>query len=115
MDSHIEQWVRLPNRRNSERRASVRFQLTLEVRYSVGGRRRSVESGSGRTLDISSSGMSFTADRPLSIGQELDLFVDWPVLLDGVIPLQLVVVRGLRRTWSSSVYDGCLATTGLVG
>jgi hypothetical protein len=40
----------------------------------------------------------FAADRPLSIGQELDLFVDWPVLLDGVIPLQLVMSGVVVRT-----------------
>jgi hypothetical protein len=40
---------------------------------------------------MSSSGLSFTADRPLSIGQKLDLSIDWPARLDGDVQLQLVV------------------------
>jgi hypothetical protein len=40
---------------------------------------------------MSSSGLSFTADRPLSIGQKLDLSIDWPARIDGDVQLQLVV------------------------
>jgi hypothetical protein len=39
---------------------------------------------------MSSTGLSFTADRPLSIGQELDLSIDWPVQLGEGVQLQLV-------------------------
>jgi hypothetical protein len=46
---------------------------------------------------MSSSGLSFAADRALPIGQKLDLSIDWPVRLDGDVQLQLaasgVVVR----------------------
>jgi hypothetical protein len=42
--------------------------------------------------------MRFTADRPLSVGKKLDLFVDWPVLLDGAVPLQLVASGVVVRT-----------------
>jgi hypothetical protein len=82
-----------------ERRARVRFSLNLEVRYCVAGR-GAVENGSGLTIDMSSSGLSFTADKPLLIGQGLDLSVDWPARLDGDVQLQLVasgvVVRTIR-------------------
>jgi hypothetical protein len=49
-----------------------------------------VETGSGCTIDMSSSGLSFTADRPLLIGQKLDLSIDWPARLDGDVQIQLV-------------------------
>jgi hypothetical protein len=62
----------------------------LEVRYSVVGHRRPVQNGSGRTIDISNSGLSFNADRPLSIGQKLDVAIDWSVLLEGDVQLQIV-------------------------
>ena len=65
--------------------------MNLEVRYSVVGRRGPVETGSGRTIDMSSSGMSFTADTPLPIGQTLDMSIDWPVRLDDDVQLQVVV------------------------
>jgi c-di-GMP-binding flagellar brake protein YcgR len=72
MDSQITRRVRLLEGLNPDRRASVRVPVNLELRYSVVGHRRPVETGSGRTIDMSSSGLSFTADRPLSIGQKLD-------------------------------------------
>ena len=65
--------------------------MSLEVRYSIiAGRRGPVETGSGRTIDMSSSGLSFTADTPLSIGQTLDMSIDWPVRLAGDVQIQLV-------------------------
>jgi hypothetical protein len=39
---------------------------------------------------MSSSGLGFTADRPLPIGQKLDLSIDWPARLDGDVQIQLV-------------------------
>ena len=68
---------------SSDRRSSVRVPVNPEVRYSLAGRRGPLETGSGRTIDMSSSGLSFTADRPLSIGQKLDLSIDWLALLEG--------------------------------
>ena len=90
MDSSITRRVRQLNGLGSDRRARVRFPVNLEVRYSVAGRRGPVETGSGPTIDMSSSGLSFTADKPLPIGQELDLSIDWPARLDGDVQIQLV-------------------------
>ena len=90
MDSPIARRVQLQKGLSSDRRASVRFPLSLKVRYSVAGRRGPVETGSGRTIDMSSSGLGFTADRPLPIGQKLDLSIDWPARLDGDVQIQLV-------------------------
>ena len=97
MDSPIARRVRLSKDLSSDRRASVRFPLNLEVRYSVAGRRGPVETGSGQTIDVSGSGLSFTADRPLPIGQKLDLSIDWPFQLDGD-QLQLVASGVVVRT-----------------
>ena len=58
-----------------------------------------METGSGRTINLSSAGLSFTADRPLRPGQKLEVSIDWPVLLAGGVELQLtmsgVVVRAI--------------------
>ena len=98
MDRQIGRRVRLVREPRSDRRSGVRFPVNLEVRYSVAGRRRPVESGSGRTIEVSSSGLSFIADRPLSIGQKLDISIDWPVLLDRDVQLQLVASGVVVRT-----------------
>jgi hypothetical protein len=87
----------LPNDARSERRAAARYPLDLEVRYSGSGRHGLRVTGSGRTIDLGSSGIAFTADKPLPRGLKLDLSIDWPVLLDGGVQLQLtmsgVIVR----------------------
>ena len=98
MGGPIVRRVRLSKGRGSDRRASVRFPVNLEVQYSVAGRRGPVETGFGRTIDVSSSGLSFTADRPLSIGQKLDLSIDWPVVLDRGVQLQVFVAGVVVRT-----------------
>ena len=81
-----------------ERRASIRFALTLEVDYTVSDHRVPVKTGTGRTVDLSSSGLSFTADRPPITGQTLKASIDWPVLLDGKTRLQLVMSGVVVRT-----------------
>ncbi len=98
MERPRERRVRTPKDPSLERRASARFALTLEARYTISGRRSPVETGSGRTIDLSSSGLSFTADRPLETGQKLDVSIDWPALLDGGVKLQLIVSGVVVRT-----------------
>jgi len=98
MERASERRVRLPKNASAERRASTRFHLALDVRYAVAGRRAPVELGSGRTIDLSSSGLSFTADRPLLTGQKLDISLDWPILLDGGVKLQLIMLGVVVRS-----------------
>ena len=99
MGGSSERRLRVPKNPDTERRASTRYPMTLEVRYATPGRDARVEMmGSGRTIDVSSSGLRFTADRPLLTGQELDVSIDWPVLLDGGVQLQLVMSGVVVRT-----------------
>jgi len=74
-----------------ERRSSTRFPLALDLRYTIAGLRGQEAAGLGRTIDLGSSGLSFTADRPLSIGQRLELSIHWPVLLNAGVQLQLIL------------------------
>jgi hypothetical protein len=95
--------VLLPRDKSSERRASVRFPLILDLRYVVVGRRAPSETGSGRIIELSSAGLSFTAERPLSIGQNVDVSIDWPALRDGGVPLQLIMSGNVVRSDGSVV------------
>jgi len=72
--------------------------MTLEVRYVVLDRCAPAQTGSGRTIDLSSSGLSLTADRPLLTGQKLEVSIDWPVLLGGGVQLQLIMSGTVVRT-----------------
>jgi len=83
---------------NTERRASTRFPVTLEVRYTTSGLLGPVKMGTGRTIDLSSSGLSFITDTPLLTGQKITAYIDWPALLDGDIKLQLVIWGVVVRT-----------------
>jgi hypothetical protein len=98
MVREIEPKARLPKRTNAEHRSSTRFPLNLEVRYTVLSHLGPAGAGYGTACDMSSSGLSFIAGRPLPIGQKLRVSVDWPVLLHGGVPLQLVVDGVVVRT-----------------
>lgn len=63
--------------------------LAMDVGYPLMGRREQRKTGSGQTIDLSSSGLSFTADRPL-------------LLLDGGVRLQLVMSGVVVRTSGST-------------
>jgi PilZ domain len=102
MERVSEQRVRLPRDENPERRVSTRFPLTLEVRYAVLGHGGPAETGTGRTIDLSSSGLSFTAERPLETGQRIDVSIDWPVLLGGGVQLQLIMSGQVVRSNGSA-------------
>jgi hypothetical protein len=59
--------------------------------------------GTGRTIDVSSSGLRFTADHPLLIGHRILAYIDWPALLSGGIKLQLVISGVVIRTNGTEV------------
>jgi hypothetical protein len=91
-----------------ERRADRRYALLLDVKWKLVRRRRVLETGTGRTLDLSSSGILLDAGRQLPEGLNLELSVAWPVLLHNVAPLQLCVVGRIVRS------DGRLAAIQMV-
>ena len=79
-----------------ERRGAVRFPIDQPVRYKVLSR-GAAERGSGRTLNISSTGVLFTTELPLRPGQRLELAVNWPAQLDHKQPLKLVASGRVTR------------------
>ena len=87
-------------RTEGERRARARFPVTLQLHYRMKGR-----PGAGKTANISSRGVLFTAEHELAVGMHLELAVEWPVLLEGSIPLHLclsgtiVRVRGYQAAF----------------
>jgi PilZ domain len=99
MDRPSERRVRLPKEPGPDRRASVRFPLSLDLRYSVWHTRAPVETGSGQIIDLSRSGLRFAAPGPLEPGLKLDVAINWPVLLDGRVQLQLILTGVV--VWSS--------------
>jgi hypothetical protein len=81
--------------RERERRSKARFPIALGVRY-VG--RVDPAVGAGVTRNVSSSGALIMSQRAISLGAQIELFVDWPILLDGTTPLQLVAAGHVVRS-----------------
>jgi hypothetical protein len=80
-----------------DRRHDRRYELDLPTRWKLIRRRRVLETGVGRTLDLSSGGILFDAGRPLLTGYNVELSIAWPVLLQGTASLQLVVSGRIVR------------------
>lgn len=82
----------------SERRSHRRYPVQFNLQYKLSRNQTETRQGVGRTRDFSRGGLYFDADQYLPKGHNVELFVDWPVLLDGVCPLKLVVVGRIVRS-----------------
>jgi hypothetical protein len=74
----------------AERRHSDRFPIEREVRFRVLNKRGGEETGEGKTLNISSSGILFTSEQMLLPGRRLEVSINWPVQLNNKVALKLV-------------------------
>jgi hypothetical protein len=86
----------------AERRVKSRYPLDLSVRFRLLSG-SSLHSGAGRTVNMSSGGVLVVTKHVASrhdirAGAKVEMSFEWPTLLDGRIPLQLLavglVVRG---------------------
>ncbi len=85
----------------AERRSKLRYPLDLSVRfrYFAGG---SLLFGAGRTVDVSSGGILVASTRiipphEINVGEDVEMSIEWPPLLDGRISLQLFAVGWVVR------------------
>jgi hypothetical protein len=81
-----------------DRRADRRYPLLLDLRWKLIHRKRVLDSGEGRTLDLSSGGVQFESGRTLPEGLDMELSISWPVLLHNVAHMQLVVHGRIVRS-----------------
>ncbi len=79
-----------------ERRSKVRFPLELRVRYRSLSR-RCPAAGTGVVMNISRSGVLISSEHEVSTGARIELSIEWPSLLDGRVPLQVVTVGRVVR------------------
>jgi hypothetical protein len=92
-----------PDQIAGDRREDRRYTISLEVRYKLIRRRRVLDTGVGCTVDLSSGGILFEADRPLPVGLNLELSIEWPALLNDIAPMRLQVVGRIVRTENNRV------------
>jgi c-di-GMP-binding flagellar brake protein YcgR len=86
----------------TERRMKVRYPLELTVQYQTMGLQIPL-SGSGQTLNLSSSGMLITTEHELPEGCHLKVTVEWPTLLNGKTALQLVTTGKVVRKQNTTL------------
>ena len=80
-----------------ERRGERRYELELEIQWNLLHRRRVLDTGTGRTRDLSSHGVLFETGRALPLGSHVEASIAWPALLQGVAHLKLMAAgRGGR-------------------
>jgi hypothetical protein len=93
-------WKRQPEteRIAGERRQDRRYDLQLDMRWKLIRRRKVLETGTGRTVNVSSGGICFEAERNLPAGLDVELSLSWPVMLHKVAPLQLAVSGRIVRS-----------------
>jgi hypothetical protein len=80
-----------------DRRYDRRYGITLDLRWKLIRRRRVLDSGTGRTIDLSSGGVLFDAGAQLPMGLNVELSIAWPALLHNLAPMQLVVSGRIVR------------------
>src|SRR3984885_2863654 len=79
----------------NERRVKSRYPLELNVRYQTMD--AGPVAGVGQTVNVSSRGMLLACASNIPEGARLKIFVEWPSLLNGTTPLQLITVGTVVR------------------
>jgi hypothetical protein len=81
-----------------DRRNKRRFNIEQGLRYKLLYGSRIAESGTGRTVNISSSGVWFTTESMLSTGLPVELSMTWPARLNDVCPMKLMIYGCVVRS-----------------
>lgn len=94
-----------------ERRAKKRFPIERPVRYRHLYGAALGQIGAGLAVEASSNGIWLETESELRVGDPMELLIDWPAQLNGVVPLQLVTagcvirVSGNRAAVSVERYE----------
>jgi hypothetical protein len=67
-----------------------RYPMSLAIKYVIDSP-ESARTGVGETVWMNSRQMAFLAKEPAGVGDKLMMRIEWPVLLRGEVPLQLIV------------------------
>lgn len=91
-----------------ERREGRRYPVTIPLEYRVygvadNGTNEVRQTGSGRTVNMSSAGVVFEADRPLREGMDADLSIAWPASLSKSVGLTLRVRGRIVRSENTRI------------
>ena len=74
-----------------DRRSDRRYPISVELVFRVRRGGRVVQSGTGRTVDLSSRGVLFESEGERPPAGRIELTIAWPVLLNQEVGLNLCV------------------------
>lgn len=80
-----------------DRRQDRRYDVQLKLRYKVLNDGRVLDEGSGTTVNMSRTGIQFECGRILGEGMDIELAIEWPILLRGSEPLELHAMGRVMR------------------
>ena len=104
---------------NVDRRTRQRFPLNLELRFTASMSRQDPIKGRGEVVNLSSRGVAFRTETPLTPGLKIDASMEWPVTLNGDCVLRVTleghVVRVENGLAVMSVARYDFRTSGRVG
>jgi len=72
--------------------------MQADLEYKVVDGRKVLKTGTGKTLNLSSSGILFESQEKLPVGVSLRLSIQWPVHLDDRVGLTLCVMGRTVRS-----------------
>ena len=102
---------------NGDRRYNRRYDISLDLRWKRLRRGKVMEFGTGTTIDLSSGGILFRAEKSLQSGERVELSVAWPVLVDTLPRLHLIVsgivVRSIGKQNAIRMVQHEFRTVGL--
>src|ERR1700729_2809575 len=87
----------------NERRSKRRFVMEREIRYRVLDRDKIIGAGSGKTFNLSSSGVEFSTECDVPPGAFIEVSIAWPALLENRCPLQLIGFGRVLRSGAGTI------------
>jgi len=86
----------------AERRVRQRFRIRQDISYKCLSGEQIFDKGVGKMLDISSSGVRFTTARALNVGENVEVTINWPALIDNKCLMKLVIKGSVVRSDSNN-------------
>jgi len=82
---------------SADRRSSERFEMERDLEIKVTGKKDDTRHSTGKTVNMSSSGILFSCGIPLNVGTKVEANISWPAQINGAVSLELfaqgVIVR----------------------
>jgi hypothetical protein len=93
---------------NGDRRADCRYLVELPLSCCYGTDRAQLKVLSGVSVEISRRSLRFTTEDPVPVGAMAEVRIQWPFLLQGVCPLELVLTGPVIRSSSNGLVQQIL-------